>query len=357
MDKWEALLNQIELPTETQRTYIWGAGNTSRLAHQGMTRENLYAEFHVAGFLDKKTAGTILNGFFVEKPEILHSLASECVFVMISTAYFEVYHEISSVLNKLGIRHCLLDAAILKARITKVKEAIALFDDFSQKIYRRILEKRITLEPIEQGLYAGESYFGIPEFCRQRTNEFILDCGAYVGDTTERFLWRLPLIKKIICIEPDRGNYKALCTRIERLKKEWNCNEEKLIPLCAGIDVKTRNCSVIDNGDHIAAIPAQINDSADIERTVFWSIDDLLNENSWEDITFIKADIESFEYNMLLGAVKTIQRYKPRIALCIYHSGVDMFSIPLLIKKINPEYKMAVRHHSYDILETVLYAY
>ena len=356
MDNWEVLLNQIELPTETQQTYIWGAGNTSRLAHQGMIRENLYEEFHVVGFLDKKAHGTCINGYNVEKPEILQTLSGEYVYVMISTAYYSIYRDITRVLRNIGIKYCLLDAAILKARINKVKEALELFDVSSQNIYRHLLEKRITLEPIEQEFYAGESYFGIPEFCRQRPKEFIIDCGAYVGDTTERFLWRLPLIERIVCIEPDRGNYDALCYRLERLQNEWNC-KNKLIALRVGIDEKTSKYTVSNTGDNIAAIPMQNINGAKSEETVFWSIDDLLKEYSWENLTYIKADIESFEYKMLLGAIKTIQRYKPRMALCIYHSGVDMFSIPLLVKKINPDYKMAVRHHSYDILETVLYAY
>lgn len=357
MDKWELLLNQIELPTESQCTYIWGAGNTSRLAHLGMVRENLYEEFHVVGFLDKKTAGTNINGFEVAKPEILETMPSESIYVMISTAYYAIFHEISNILKKMRIKFCLLDAAILKARIDKVEEAINLFDSFSQRIYRHLLEKRITLEPVEQEFYAGEPYFGIRDFCRQRTNEFIIDCGAYVGDTMERFLWRLPLIKKIVCIEPDSGNYKALCSRIERLRNEWNCDEEKLIPLRAGIDKETSRRGMINSGDNLAAIPVQDSNGTDIEGIEFYAIDDLLNEYSWKSISYIKADIESYEYNMLLGAVKTIQRDRPRMALCIYHSGVDMFSIPLLVKKICPEYKMSVRHHSYDILETVLYAY
>jgi hypothetical protein len=60
---------------------------------------------------------------------------------------------------------------------------------------------------------------------------------------------------------------------------------------------------------------------------------------------------------MLCGAQKTIQKYKPRMAICIYHNMVDMFSVPLLIHDILPTYRLAVRHHSYGYEDTVLYAY
>lgn len=356
MHKWLQLLRSVDLPSESQVTYIWGGGNTSRLAHQGMLREKLYQKFRIVGYLDRKTAGSQLNGYSVRHPDILKSISKETVFVMISTAYFSVYTEISNTLNELGIKHCLLDAAILKIRTDEVKQAIKLLDGVSQEIFCRLLEKRITLEPIEADLVAGESYFGIPEFCYQRPNEVIIDCGAYVGDTTERFLWRLPLIKKIICIEPEAGNYRALCQRLQRLHREWNCNDEMLVPICAGIDRETKKLSIANGENGIAAIQAQ-----DVlegsNKVIFWSIDDLLASNRWGEVTYIKADIESFEYNMILGAEKTIRQYRPRMAICIYHSAVDMFSIPLLIHKISPDYRLSVRHHSYGILETVLYIY
>lgn len=76
-----------------------------------------------------------------------------------------------------------------------------------------------------------------------------------------------------------------------------------------------------------------------------------------EKATYIKADIESFEYDMLCGAKETIQRYRPRLAICIYHSAADMYKIPLLIKEYCPDYKFSIRHHSTTLSETVLYAY
>lgn len=60
---------------------------------------------------------------------------------------------------------------------------------------------------------------------------------------------------------------------------------------------------------------------------------------------------------MLLGAEKGIKRYKPLLAICIYHNAMDFYEIPMLIKRMVPEYKLAVRHHKETLSETVLYAY
>ena len=91
----------------------------------------------------------------------------------------------------------------------------------------------------------------------------------------------------------------------------------------------------------------------DLKKCVCVKIDDFIKEK----YDFLKADIESFEYRMLLGAEKSIRKYTPKLAICIYHNAVDFVTIPLLIKKINPVYNLKIRHHLGDLSDTVLYAY
>lgn len=67
-------------------------------------------------------------------------------------------------------------------------------------------------------------------------------------------------------------------------------------------------------------------------------------------------DIEGAEYKALLGAEKTIKKYKPKLAICIYHKPEDVWEIPMLIHKINPNYRFYVRHYSLTTPETILYA-
>ena len=60
---------------------------------------------------------------------------------------------------------------------------------------------------------------------------------------------------------------------------------------------------------------------------------------------------------MLLGAKKSIKKYRPKLAICIYHNAVDFYEIPILIKEILPDYHLSIRHHSPTLCETVLYAW
>lgn len=86
------------------------------------------------------------------------------------------------------------------------------------------------------------------------------------------------------------------------------------------------------------------------------SIDDLVETRNIEKVDFIKLDIEGSEEFALKGAVKTIQRFKPKLAICVYHKSDDLWVIPQLIKQICPEYKLYLDHHTINYTETLIYA-
>lgn len=72
---------------------------------------------------------------------------------------------------------------------------------------------------------------------------------------------------------------------------------------------------------------------------------------------FIKMDIEGAELSALKGGIKTIKKYRPQLAISIYHnSGKDFINIPLYLKENLEDYKFTLGHYSRALCETVLYA-
>jgi FkbM family methyltransferase len=85
------------------------------------------------------------------------------------------------------------------------------------------------------------------------------------------------------------------------------------------------------------------------------SIDYLVANHLIAWIDFIKLDIEGGELKALKGAVNSLNTFKPKLAISIYHSLEDMFEIPLFLKRKFPFYRLVLGHYTIHSEETVLY--
>lgn len=66
-------------------------------------------------------------------------------------------------------------------------------------------------------------------------------------------------------------------------------------------------------------------------------------------------DIEGAELDALKGAEKTIEQFRPKLAISLYHKREDLYEIPIWIKSIMPNYKMYLRHYANKQWDLVLY--
>lgn len=80
--------------------------------------------------------------------------------------------------------------------------------------------------------------------------------------------------------------------------------------------------------------------SENLNKIEIHKIDTILNQN--QKITYLKADIEGFEQEMLKGAAETIKRNKPKIAITTYHTQNNPKEIIDIITGYVPEYKYRV---------------
>jgi hypothetical protein len=71
--------------------------------------------------------------------------------------------------------------------------------------------------------------------------------------------------------------------------------------------------------------------------------------------TYIKADIEGSEIDMLWGAKRILNEHRPALAICAYHESDHFWKIPLLVHAIQPEYRAYFRRYAEGSFEIVWY--
>jgi FkbM family methyltransferase len=73
------------------------------------------------------------------------------------------------------------------------------------------------------------------------------------------------------------------------------------------------------------------------------TLDDWAKENSITGISFIKADIEGFERNMLQGSIGILKTQSPKLSICTYHYKDDPKILREIILSANPNYRIIQR--------------
>lgn len=335
-----------------------GGGNTTLLYQEGLLREGLYDK--IIGYCTNNP--TQWQSKIFEKdcssPESLKDIKD--AFILICTPQPRYIREMKEQLNLLGMQHCLLEEAILKKHAGEVLDVYdMLYDQKSKDIYANILWCRLKGEYPDYDLITPNQYFCWTDFTNADTGHTFIDCGAYVGDSMEQYIWNKDgVVSKIICFEPDPNNFRAMQHRAERLRNEWNLSDKNIKLLPYGVSDQSSEGVVqgyaANNGLGSKISTENTTGGTNIKIV---AIDDIIDDTIDEHIGFLKADIESYEYKMLLGAEKTIKKHNPCLAICIYHNAVDFYSVPLLVHQMMPYAKLAIRHHSNSLSETVLYAW
>jgi FkbM family methyltransferase len=85
------------------------------------------------------------------------------------------------------------------------------------------------------------------------------------------------------------------------------------------------------------------------------SLDDCIETRDLDRVDFIKLDIEGSELAAIRGAARTINTFRPRLAISIYHRPNDLHEIALYIRKHHAFYRLFLGHYTIHSEETILY--
>ncbi|MCR5012748.1 MAG: FkbM family methyltransferase [Lachnospiraceae bacterium] len=337
--------------------WIWGTGNTAEMLQEGLKRWNRFGQ--VKGYLDSNPSrwGKTFYGKPIDNPAKMGN--KDDVVVLICTNQLNFLGEIRELIEKNNIKNSyLLEEFVLLDLRENVLKTSKLFDDAkSEKLFEYLVQCKLRGEypSAESGLLdIDHGYFFMPGIL-STDEEVLVDVGCYTGDTIEEFTEvKGNHFEKIISFEPDKISYEKAVLNIEKVCEKYNIPSEMIALFPYGVGEKTQE-GVFERFEESAGSGSKFvtgKNTGDVPAIKIVALDDFLQER----ISFLKADVESYEYQVIMGATRLIREYKPNLAICLYHNVFDFIQIPELIKNLVPEYKLYLRQQEESWCETILYA-
>lgn len=177
--------------------------------------------------------------------------------------------------------------------------------------------------------------------------DVLIDAGCCTGDTTVVFAEAVGPAGRVIALDPVQAHIDV-------------CRHNFARP---GFE----HVSMIEAGvsDHTVAAPPVASpsyspgwrvDESGGNAIPLTRIDDLVLDRRIDRIDYVKLDVEGSELAALRGSLASIHKFRPKLAISIYHKPDDYFELVDFVHDLGLGYKMYLDHHTIYDEETVLYA-
>ncbi|TSA18409.1 FkbM family methyltransferase [bacterium] len=183
--------------------------------------------------------------------------------------------------------------------------------------------------------------------------DVVIDGGGAWGDTALYFAHEIGergkvypfefIPSNLIVLEKNLGLNESLRKQIEVVNR----------PLWSKSDVALRF------SDHGPSSRRSVDGTVGEQDSVEYfsiTIDDFVRRQHLKKIDFIKMDIEGAEMEALRGAEKTLKKFKPKLAISVYHSISDFVDVFEYVASQNAGYRFYLGHYSIHWYETILFA-
>jgi FkbM family methyltransferase len=236
--------------------------------------------------------------------------------------------------------------------INKNSKTIHSFNDWKLNLYDlKNLGYDVKLHYTQMGIVTT---FGVEQYALPQSdvvvkdNDTVIDCGGCWGDTALYFSKKAKNTH-VYSFEFIPSNMEILN---ENIRLNENC-DVTLIPNPVWKDSSSKFYAVDKGPSSSVSTEPNGPDCIEIQSLC---IDDLVNQYDISKVDFIKMDIEGTEPYALEGAKETLIRFKPKLAIAIYHCAEDFSRIALFIKNLNLGYKFYLGHFTPHGAETILFA-
>lgn len=177
------------------------------------------------------------------------------------------------------------------------------------------------------------------------TGDHVVDAGAFTGDSSIIFSRSTGPSGRVYAFDPVEKHLDICRLNFSRPGYE----HITLFPF--GVGDRNVDAPTIQVGEYAPGYRASTSEIPVPLRR----IDDLVIDRAIPRIDFLKMDVEGSEMAALRGAEASIRKFRPKLALSIYHKPNDLFEIINYVHDLDLGYSLFVDHHTIYDEETVLY--
>jgi FkbM family methyltransferase len=184
------------------------------------------------------------------------------------------------------------------------------------------------------------------DFINENVIETAILAGVFNGDSALLLINGLPELKMLYGFEPHKKNYDE-----SPLKDEIEATGKVTI---IGKGLWDKNATLWLTGESSSSQVVLEKSQGAVEVELVKIDDFMLSVKNKLD--YLVLDVEGAELNVLKGAINTLKKDRPQLAISAYHSRFDMFEIPLFLMENLERYVFRLGHYTKHYGETVFYA-
>ncbi|MCB1049022.1 MAG: FkbM family methyltransferase [Acidobacteria bacterium] len=347
-----------QIPSNT-RLILFGAGTFGEVVARAIFQER--PDVEIVAFADNHQSGQKF-GRPIWNPETLQTNRSQYDAILISSGFIEEIHqqlkrmELSPIwLGHPALMHhySLLHPAT-EEHLDRARQLLSSDED--RAVYEAIIEARrgkpdaLKMHVQARDLHPKRQYL---DFINFDSIQVAVEGGVFDGFTSQQFMKRMPETAHLHGFEPfielyEQGPYRPQLDphRVHvHAKGLWNEN--------TSLNFSQDALEAAESGGASKVVRSPNEPTTRQIQAV--RLDDWVQEQGLDRLDFFKLDIEGSEPEAIEGAKQSLMRFRPQLAICIYHHPTHLYQIPIQLSELLPNYRWHVQHYSMEIWETVWY--
>jgi FkbM family methyltransferase len=330
------------------RVYIYGSGSFGNSFYYSVRAHR--ADIKVLGFIDSTKTGEIhekpiicINNFNQEKIEY------DYIIICTDQIYWK---EITSELEKNKIAKYFVNIywdfdVFGKKSLDKYKEyekyinhVRSIFSNERDILIWNALVSSMKFQNIKDLLVFGRSEQNKVDYSNYfelQKGDVVINGGASFGDESIFFADQVGSKGEVYAFDPNTNNNPTRKCIKNIPMVLWN---------------KSENVNFRIDGSRSMILK----DSNSGVKIIAITIDDFSVKNSFKRLDLIKLDVEGSELEVLDGAINTIRKFRPVLAISIYHKFEHFFEVPLLISRLVKNYTFHIDCINSYAIDTVFFA-